>query len=294
MLCVLKVLEQLPECLAMSVLSACPADLDHQLDTLPASLHHLAIEAALPSIRRHHSLTLSFHCLWDEGKAEKECERVVTVSPAHGHAVLHAARTSVCALKVLDLRKIPVEDNDRLLQMIAAACLCPSDIRLDFDFSTDQCTFECNVLPQIVESLSSNTALTSLSLDVQRDAFELFDFDSLFGALTGLQRLELSRDKHVDDLDLYVTAPRCIVNMLFLTHLCLGPGFDIMNVPEIVCHTTQLQALHLRGNWDPGLRELPSLSQLTALKTLELKVPKKVESLPRLATLTLLQARLLI
>jgi hypothetical protein len=272
---VLKVLEQLPEGPAMSVLAAVPADLDHQLDILPACLHHLAIEAALPSIRRHHSLTLSFHCLRDEDEAEGECEGVVTVTPAHGHAVLHAARTSICALKVLDLRKIPVEDNDRLLQMIAAACMCPSDIRLDFDFSTDQCTFECNVLPQIVESLSSNSALTSLSLDVQRDAFELCDFDCLFVALNGLQRLELSRDKHVDDPYHYVTAPRCIVNMPLLTHLCLGLGFDVMNVPEIVRHTAQLQAFFLRGNWDPGLQELPSLSSLTALTTLELQVPKK-------------------
>jgi hypothetical protein len=293
MLCVLQVLEQLPEGLAMSVLTASPADLDHQLDILPASLHHLAIEAALPSIRRHHSLTLSFRCLGDEDKAEGECEGVVTVCPVQGHAVLHAARTAICALKVLDLRNIPLGGSDRLLQVISAACMCPSDIRLDFDFRNAQCMYESNGLQQIVEALSSNTALTSLSLDVRRDASELFGFDSLLGALTGLQRLELSRDKHVYKPNHHVPAPSCIINVS-LTHLCLGPGFASLDLPQIVCRMTQLQTLLLRGDWDSELRELPPLSPLTALKTLELQVPGEVQSLPPLATLTLLQARVLI
>jgi hypothetical protein len=303
MLFVLKVLEQLPECLAMSVLSACPADLDHQLDILPASLHHLAIEAAFPSIRCNQSLVLSMGCLEDEEKDEEEdddedkedteeCVGVVTVSPTHAHAVLHAAKAATTALKLLDLRHVPVDGNASLLQLISAACMSPSDIRLSFNLDNVQCMSEYHGLAQIVESLSCNTALTSLSLDIQHDTTELFDLDSLLEALTGLQSLTLSRDRHVFSLSDF-PAPTCIVNLLCLTHLCLGPGFEYVPLPLIVCRLTQLQVLQLRGNWRPQLQELPSLSPLTALKTLELQVPWGVELLPPLATLTALQARLL-
>jgi hypothetical protein len=286
------VLEQLPEGLAMSVLAASPADLDHQLDILPASLHRLAIEAALPSIRRHHSLTLSFGCLGDKDTGERE--GVVTVSPAHGHAVLHAARTANSALEVLDLRNIRVKDNIPLLQLISAACMSPLDIRLSFNLEDVEDMSECSAFSQIVEAFSSNTALTRLSLDMKHDSNALFDYDSLLAALTQLQSLTLTQDNHLDFLNLYVPAPRGIVNLLSLTHLCLGPGFALMDFPQVVCHMTQLQALLLRVYWDSELRELPSLSHLTALKTLELHVPSKVELLPPLATLTLLQARHLI
>jgi hypothetical protein len=56
-----QVLKKLPEGLAIAVLAAPPADLNHQLNILPASLHHLAIEAAFPSIRSQLSLTLDFN-----------------------------------------------------------------------------------------------------------------------------------------------------------------------------------------------------------------------------------------
>jgi hypothetical protein len=57
---VLKVLEKLPEGLAIAVLAASPADLERHLSILPATLHPLAIEAAFPSIKRDRSLTLFF------------------------------------------------------------------------------------------------------------------------------------------------------------------------------------------------------------------------------------------
>jgi hypothetical protein len=292
MLCVLKVLDQLPEGLAMAVLAASAADLDDQLDILPASLHHLAIEAAFPSIHRHNSLVLSFGCLGDE--AEEEAAGVVTVSPAHAHAVLHAARSANSALEFLDLRNIIVAGNDWLLQLISPACMSPSDIRLSFDVGDLACISECNALAQIADALSSNTTLTSLSLDIKCDSNEGFNLDSLLEALTGLQRLTLTGDKHLYNPERYIPAPTCIVKLLSLTYLCLGPGFEIYDIPEIVCRMTQLQALHLRGAWDSELEELPSLSPLTALKSLELQIPGQLESLPPLATLTSLQARALI
>jgi hypothetical protein len=60
---VLKVLHQLPEGLAIAVLISSRADLEHHLSILPSSLHPLAVEAAFPSIRRDHSLTLDFATL---------------------------------------------------------------------------------------------------------------------------------------------------------------------------------------------------------------------------------------
>jgi hypothetical protein len=295
---VLKVLDQLPEHLAMSVLAASPADLDQKLNILPASLHNLAIEAAIPSMRCHHSLTLSFGCSGyeeeDEDKDKGECKEVVTVSPAHAHVVLHAARAASSALQILDLRNILVHGNAQLLQLISAACISPSDIRLSFDIGNVPCgSSECNALAQIVKALSSNAAPTSLSIDIKHDSNEIFDLDFLLEALTGLQRLTLSRNTHLCSSDHYVPAPRCIVNLLFLTHLCIGGGFKLMDLPQIVGRMTQLQSLLLRGEWDSELQELPSFSHLTALKTLELQVPSEVELLPPLATLTLLQARFL-
>jgi hypothetical protein len=67
---------ELPEGLAIAVLAASPADLEHHLSILPESLHLLAIEAAYPSIRHLPSLTLEFNSLRD---------------PTTAYAVLHAA-----------------------------------------------------------------------------------------------------------------------------------------------------------------------------------------------------------
>jgi hypothetical protein len=56
----MQVLEQLPDGLAIAVLFASPEDLHHLLPVLPESLYALAIDAAFPSIRREHSLSLRF------------------------------------------------------------------------------------------------------------------------------------------------------------------------------------------------------------------------------------------
>jgi hypothetical protein len=81
----LQVLQQLPEGLAISVLAAAAADLEHQMSILPASLHPLAVEAAYPSIRRDHSLIFDFNCMW-------------MTSLRTSQAVLHAATREACPL----------------------------------------------------------------------------------------------------------------------------------------------------------------------------------------------------
>jgi hypothetical protein len=112
---VLQVLQSLPESLAIAVLAASQAELEHQLVVLPASLHPLAIEAAYPSIRRDHSLTLDFSSPGDK----------ISFTT---FAALHAATTGTCALRKLHLSHIPVQDNDHLLQLVAAACKSAADV----------------------------------------------------------------------------------------------------------------------------------------------------------------------
>jgi hypothetical protein len=80
----LQVLTQLPEGLALAVLAASTAGLEHQLDTLPGNLHHFAIEAAFPSIHHNQSLTLAID---STGPA-------AGVTPSTAHAVLQAVHYS--------------------------------------------------------------------------------------------------------------------------------------------------------------------------------------------------------
>jgi hypothetical protein len=115
----LKVLQQLPEGLAIAVLAASPAPFEHHLSILPACLHPLAVEAAFPSIRRHHSLSLDFGSLKN----------------TTAYAVLHAATAATIgfsALKELKLKQIPVGCDNHLHQMISAACRSAQDVQLHF------------------------------------------------------------------------------------------------------------------------------------------------------------------
>jgi hypothetical protein len=68
-LSVLKVLEQLPEGLAVSILAASTGGLDHHLSILPSSLHHIAIEAAFPEIRLENSLDLDLMSMKNQATA---------------------------------------------------------------------------------------------------------------------------------------------------------------------------------------------------------------------------------
>jgi hypothetical protein len=148
---VLQLLQTLSENLAIAVLAAAPADLKHKLVILPASLHPLAIEAALPSIRPDHCITLDFN------------------SP-HGsdhntaYALLNAASTGKHALRKLDLQNIPVPTHESLLQLIAAACKSAGDVSLSFGYDDLQHEIERPPFTELQEALSHNSALTSLQL----------------------------------------------------------------------------------------------------------------------------------
>jgi hypothetical protein len=274
---VLQVINQLPEGLAIAVLTASSADLSHQLDVLPASMHHLAVEAAFPSICSHNSLTLDF----------KSTEKL---KPGTACTVLHAATRTNCALRKLNLSHIPLKGNEPLLELISAACMSSLDVSLSFNVDNVPPLFEGKALVKVGEALSCNTALTSLALTFRYDHSQIFSLDSLLEALTRLQSLKLAMNEHVMCFKDQVVAPRCIGKMLHLTHLCLGHGFDLTELPQIVPYIAKLQALHLRGDCTATLQELPSVSHLTALKTLELQFWHDLESLPPLASLTSLQA----
>jgi hypothetical protein len=177
---VLKVLEQLPEGLAIAVLAASRTDLEHQLSILPASLHLFAIEAAFPSIRRHHSLTLDFKALRDRTTA---------------YAVLHAATartTGARPLQQVELKNIPVIHNDPLHHLISAACQSASDIRLNFQCGELQHVSGSLPFAHLEGCLSHNAALTSLQLTFEGHPGDVIDMDCLLKSLTGLQNLELS------------------------------------------------------------------------------------------------------
>jgi hypothetical protein len=148
---VLKVLQQLPEGLAIAVLAASPADLEHHLSILPASLQPLAIEAAFPFIKRDQSLTLDFF--------SSSCK--LSSTP---HAVMQAAITATSALQKLHLSRIPVHDNDHLMQLVAAGSKSASDVQLSFGRRIREYGHEWHSFAQVAEALASNTGLISLRL----------------------------------------------------------------------------------------------------------------------------------
>jgi hypothetical protein len=272
MFSVLKVLQELPHCLVISVLAACPAELRQQLSTLAPSLHPLAIEAAFPSIRRYRSLTLTLAYM---GASTTDC------------AVLHAATTATSALRKLHLKDICLRDHDDLLMLISAACRSALDVSLDFVHRYMQLVPQSQSFAHLCDTLSHNTALTSLQLTFEQDPCHFFNLASLVKSLTDLHSLKLALCSHVScGTPGHLPPPEHIINLPCLTHLCLGPGFHFMELPQIVPHMTRLRALSLRGS---DLQELPPLSPLTALQTLELQSLIKIEMLPPVATLTRLQ-----
>jgi hypothetical protein len=199
------VLQTLPEGLAIAVLAAAPVDIEHQLAMLPTSLHPYAIEAAFPSIRRHHSLTLDFASLRD---------------PA---SVLHAATagtTGASALKELELNNIPKRFSDRLQKLISAACRSASDVRLDFDSNYLHYAPKPVPFSQLETALSHNSSLTSLKLIFVGDPWHFLNLDSLLQSLTGLQSLELGSNMGIDVMEPpRFPAPISITNLFCLTSL---------------------------------------------------------------------------
>jgi hypothetical protein len=275
---VLKVLQELPEGLAVAVLAASPADLEDHLSILPPSLHPLAIEAAFPEIRRKHHLTLDFDSL----------ENLTTA-----YAVLHAAiegTTGASALKSLELYDIPVSCNDRLQQLISAACSSASDVLLEFCEREEQLVALSRPFLQLEECLSKNTALTSLQLLFEDDPWHVFAIDCLFQSLTGLQSLDLTaRIRSSNELISHkFDTPSGIINLCCLTRLHLGPGFHLRELPQILPYMARLEDLFLCGD---NLQKQGSmaLSSLTSLKTLKLQFVRDSDVLPSVATLTMLQ-----
>jgi hypothetical protein len=257
---VLKVLQQLPEGLAIAVLTSSPADLEQHISILPSSLHPLAVEAAFPSIRRDHSLTLDFASL---------------TGPMTAYTVLHAATagsTAACDLQEVKLKQVPTSCNQRLQQVISATCRSASDVSLDFGCSDLQLVPEHPPFLQLSEVLSHNSALTNLQLSFVGDPCLVIDLDYMFQSLAGLRSLALTSSRcratvcSTDGLP----APRCITSLIRLTHLSLGPGFHLRDMPQIVPHMTRLQALHLKGYCE--LQKLLPLDTLAALQTLQLHV----------------------
>jgi Leucine-rich repeat (LRR) protein len=271
---VLKVLQKLPEGLAISVLAASETDLNKQLSILSESLHPLAIEATFPSIRRHHSLKLDLASAYTHTTA---C------------AVLHAATTATNTLQKLDLWNIPVCDNDHLLQLISAACRSALDVCLRFTHRVRYQVPQSQHFAQLQDTLSHNTALTSLQLTLPDTPYSFLEFDKLLESLTRLQTLQLAPKGHSSSAFLRncpLPPATHFIRMSFLTHLCLGHGFHLEGLSQIVLYMTRLQALSLRGS---NLRELPPLSSLTALQSLEVHDCQHLREVPSLDTLTALQ-----
>jgi Leucine-rich repeat (LRR) protein len=274
MLSALQVLDQLPQVLAVAVVAASSGDLNRKLCNLPPSLHHLAVEATFPSI--HHSLTFSF-------------EPNVRASRRAAYAVLQAAITPGRPLKTLKLSHIPVQCPERLHNLISAVCMSASDVSLSFDDYNVMPTHQGNALAQIGEALSRSKELTSLSLAFMSNPSRTFNFNRLLQASTGLQSLSIERIADSDSRSHSVPVPKGITNLLCLTHLCVGLGFHAMDLQQLVCRMMQLQALHLRGGWEPRATELPSLSLLTCMQTLELQDRRQLQIIQPLDGLTALQ-----
>jgi hypothetical protein len=276
---VLQVLQQLPEGLAIAVLAAAPVDLERQLSILPASLHPLAVEAALPSICRDHSLTLDFD----------ECETNLSTF----QTVLRVTSRSASTLRCVQFKNIPVVE-DYLLQQIAGVCKTAPDVRLSFGSNSMHYADGCKRLSRLGNSLCRNTALTSLHLTF--DAYDLraLHLDSLLKALTGLQSLSLAFNKRPPQglVRQFLPSPGNIIKLHCLTRLCVGPGFHEIDLSQIVPDMTSLRSLCIKDPTD--LQVLPALSPLSALHDLELQQLDIIYELPPLDTLTALQTLTLI
>jgi Leucine-rich repeat (LRR) protein len=277
-LSVLKVLQQLPEGLATKVLAASPAELEDQLSILPPSMHPLAVHAAFPSIHCDHSLKLSGASFAGN-------------SPTTMNAVPEAATTAPNYLKKFDLIHILKQDDTRLLQLISAACMSASDVSLRLELNNLQNVAAQQPAAPLHEALSHNTSLTCLKLICSDAPWFDISFDYIFNTLTGLQTLSLAKYEPLGGCSCAtpLAAPIGIVNQLSLTHLCLGPGFHLMDLPQIIPHMAPLRFLDLRGDARLQPQELPDLSPLTALQTLKLDNFKNLNVLPSLAMLTTLQ-----
>jgi hypothetical protein len=230
---VLQVLQHLPKDLAVAVLAAAPVDQEQQLFILPSSLHHLAVNAAFPSIRSHKLLSLDFDSLG--------------TCPSTAHAVLHTLNTAASAPPKLQFNHIPMHNNDTLLQLISSSCMSASDLRLSFGSKESQFNLEWQPVMQLFQSLSCCKALSSLQLSLCDYPDPASDINSFLGTLLGLKELSLSFDLPPNRINFTGFIPRenFFMRLSNLTLLGLGPGFHFIDLPEAVPHMTRLLEIQL-------------------------------------------------
>jgi Leucine-rich repeat (LRR) protein len=272
-------LQELPESLAVAVLLASPVDLGHQLSILPESLHQHAINAAYPSIRRHHSLTL-------------ERNEVARTDRNTAYQVLQHATTAGSPLKKLVVRGIPILNNKHLLQPITAACKLASAVQLIFEFGLQQDMhhpdapgLQWQLYVQLGDALSTNTALTSLDLTACRGYRHRVNFDCMSEVLTGLPNLTQLQELRVKDFWMREVFPP-VATLAALQILELRDCRELLELPPLD-GLTALQTLEVTDC--EKLQRLPLLDSLTALQTLDLSGCKELKYLPPLATLTALE-----
>jgi hypothetical protein len=126
-------------------------------------------------------------------------------------------------------------------------------VRLYFTRSEAQLAFPSLPFPQLEQCLAQNSALTSLQLSSDGNPWHVFNLDCLFQSLTGLQSLELmSRVRSIDACDLQTPSselpshppcdPRGIAKLSSITRLCLGPGFHLQDLSQILPYMIRLQS----------------------------------------------------
>jgi Leucine-rich repeat (LRR) protein len=270
----MQVLEQLPDGLAIAVLSASAEDLHHQLSVLPESLYPLAIDAAFPAIRREHCLSLRFApAFWSD--------------PIMACAALHAVTKDFSPLKRVELGSIPVQ-NERLLQLVPAACRSALDVSLEYGRLFEGQVPESQHFEQLGEALSHNTALTRLELKIHGQAYQGFDLEGLTDSLTGLQSLTLNVGWY-NGVQMPIPIARNIGNLPQLTYLKLGHGFNLSNLPQVLLELPRLQELHV---FCEKQQQLPPLATLTVLQTLELQMygNDQIQQMPSFGTLAALRS----
>jgi hypothetical protein len=272
----LQVLERLPEGIARAVLAASPTDLNHHLSILPASLHHLAINAAFFSIRATRALTFDFDSTAGENFGTA-C------------AVLHAATTAVRAVQKFNFQHIPMNIDKRLLQLIAAACMSASDVRLSCSSRVVKQLSEPQPFAQLGDALLHNTSLTRLKLADIDDPAHGFNVDYLLKSLTRLQSLSLAFKINPGDhrCSACRPIPMGITKLHCLTRLCLGHGLQLNSLQQIARHMRHFRVLKLSGFWAPDMP--PAISHLIQLQELKLQDFHILKVLPPLPGLTGLQ-----
>jgi hypothetical protein len=136
------------------------------------------------------------------------------------YAVLEAATTAPNFLKKLTLSHSPKQNDTRLLQLIAAACMTASDVNLMLSCENLQDVASQQPGAALHEALSHNTPLTCLNLFLRDAPCYSISFDYLLNALTGLQSFSLARYQTGRNFSCTrpLPFPTCIVNQLYLTH----------------------------------------------------------------------------